>query len=300
MSYTNPSVDEQVNLPQERPLLEFGWMLAAVGLLVIVATVGVSLGAHWLVRYIPIEYEARLIEVSGVLQATLEQSAEPSIDPDEEQRRQRTQSYLQDLAVRLMRVNQEDGGFSVTVHLVPDETVNAFATLGGNIFIYQGLVDKLTTEQGLAMVLGHEIAHLNQRDPITTLGRGLAFRIVLTLLTGVAEQGAATAVLEASGGSLLLSFGRDQERAADAAALTGLTKLYGHTQGADEFFEYIAGDAGDELVELPVFLQTHPGIKERRRHIEAYARANDAPGANARSVAGGPTPLPGFVKSPQE
>ena len=302
MSFTNPPVDEQVNLPQENPLFEFSWMLFAVGLLTIVLAIGVSLGAHWLVRYIPIEYEAHLIEVSGVLQAQLKQAAQQNVDPDEEQRRAQTQTYLQQLADALVRANQESEEIAVTVHLVPDETVNAFATLGGNIFIYQGLLDQLTTEQGLAMVLGHEIAHIHHRDPITTLGRGLAFRIVVTLLTGVAEQGAASALVEATGGSMLLNFSRDQERLADAAALTGLTELYGHAHGADEFFTHIAGKAGVEvagqLVDVPIFLQTHPGVDERLDLIRSHLDDSDTLGsASLVPAKHETTPLPDFVQS---
>ena len=50
----------------------------------------------------------------------------------------------------------------MTVHAVQDPTVNAFATLGGHVFVFTGLVDSLDSENGLAMVLAHELAQPNE------------------------------------------------------------------------------------------------------------------------------------------
>lgn len=290
MSYTNPPVDEQVNLPQEHPLWEFSWMLVAVGVLVVVLVLGITFGTHWLIRYVPIEYEARLVKVSGLLDAVEEASA-PVDASSEQTRRVRVEQYLQGLADRLIASNERSPAPTVRVHLVATESVNAFATLGGNIFIHQGLLDQLQTEQGLAMVLGHEIAHIDHRDPITTLGRELAFRVALTLLTGIAEQGTAGYLVETTGGSLLLNFSREQERAADEAALDNLVELYGHPFGSSEFFDYIATSEAVDGAGVPVFLQTHPGVQERQAYIESYAARYEPQAAPL-------TDLPPYLRSP--
>lgn len=58
----------------------------------------------------------------------------------------------------------------VTVHYIDEPVINAFATIGGHVFIYRGLIDAITSENGLSMVLAHEIAHINNRHPIAALG----------------------------------------------------------------------------------------------------------------------------------
>jgi len=290
MSYTNPPVDEQVNLPKEHPLWEFSWMLFAVGALAVVLVLAITFGTHWLIRYIPIEYEARLVKVSGLLDAV--QVSHPPVDASTEQARQAaTERYLQSLADRLIASSERSPELAVRVHLVATDTANAFATLGGNIFIHQGLLDQLQTEQGLAMVLGHEIAHIAHRDPIATLGREVAFRVALTLLTGLAEQGTAGYLVETTGGSLLLNFSRDQERAADEAALRNLVGLYGHPLGSSEFFDYIASNRDGDATSVPPFLQTHPGVRERQAHIRSYTMGYERVDSSL-------TDLPDFLHSP--
>src|SRR5690606_23484107 len=87
-----------------------------------------------LVHLIPIHYEQRLI---GNWQA-----AEPDA----------RQVYLQTLSEDLARAGGLDPEL-LSVHVQTGATVNAFATLGGNIVVFQGLLDALDSEQALAFVL---------------------------------------------------------------------------------------------------------------------------------------------------
>ena len=84
------------------------------------------------------------------------------------------------------------------MHYDDDADVNAFATLGGHIVVYPGLLEAVPDENALAMVLAHEIAHVRHRHPIVGLSRS----------------------------------------AADATALETLARAYGHVGGADRFFRH--------------------------------------------------------------
>lgn len=143
--------------------------------------------------------------------------------------------------------------------------MNAFATLGGRVFILQGAIDAVQSENGLAMILAHELAHLKHRDPITAFGRG-GISALLLLATGM--QGGAE-VANLSAGALLMGFSREQERLADELALETLKQHYGHVQGAEEFFmsrnedEQGQQQQADWLERWGGFMATHPDTGTR-------------------------------------
>ena len=90
-------------------------------------------------------------------------------------------------------------GMAVTVHYDPAGTVNAFATAGGNLVFYRGLLERMPHENALAMVVAHEIAHVLHRDPLAALGGGVASTVALLVLTGNAGSRAASEALEQRG-----------------------------------------------------------------------------------------------------
>lgn len=281
-------------------------MLLAVAILAIGFVLVVTFTSQWMVRFVSFETEVRLVEASGLLDVLLDERVGDRVEANPEEqagpvpeplarsdsaRRLQVERYLQDLAGRL-HAAQNQQRLPVTVHFVATEIVNAYATLGGNIVIHQGLLDQLSSEQGLAMVLAHEMAHIEHRDPMTSLGRGLGMSFALTLLTGFSEQAAAGQLVEATGGSLLLNFSREQERRADTAALGALMDLYGHSIGATEFFDYVAATSSDDQLAVPVFMQTHPGVDERLASIRAATRRNQSAGGTVVI-----TPLPSFIST---
>ena len=56
-------------------------------------------------------------------------------------------------------------------YVVKNESVNAFATLGGHIFIFSGLIDMTDEPEELAAVLAHEIGHVEKRHVVNKLVR---------------------------------------------------------------------------------------------------------------------------------
>jgi len=53
-----------------------------------------------------------------------------------------------------------DRNWDFTFHVLEDKTVNAFAVPGGNMFLFTGLYKAMTTDDALAAVTGHEMAHV--------------------------------------------------------------------------------------------------------------------------------------------
>jgi predicted Zn-dependent protease len=252
------------------------WLGLAVALLV----AAVFLGMRWLAPLVPFSWEQRM--------------AQPVIDQwrgsaDEPPAARERRAWLQSLAERLQPAMQWPADMPVTVHWLDSEEPNAFATLGGHVFIHQGLLDRVDSENAVAMVLAHEMAHVKHRDPIVALGGGLTVGLALQAVFGGGGMvGSGSGVAgEAAAALSQLSFSRRQERAADAAALAALQAHYGHLADADAFFarmlcEELTGSA-------PEFLQTHPDTAGRVAAIRARE-------AGSSQAAGKPVPLPAFMK----
>lgn len=268
----HPEIPEGINLSKTHPLVEFGYLVLAVVGSVLAVILVAQLLAGYLVRFISFEMESDLF--LALAPESLYQSTE-ELDSGKS-------AYLQSLADRLAAEMELPSGMTVAVHYDDSDTPNAYATLGGNIVIYQGLIDQLSSENGLAMVVAHEIAHIKHRDPIMSLGRGLVSVIALSLMSGVADSGMVGSIVNITGTSLLSKFSRDQESDADQVAIEAVIGVYGSLEGADEFF--ITMSEGESELGME-FFSTHPATDNRIRRIEAAGQ----PSGNSVGML---TPLP--------
>lgn len=194
------------------------------------------------------------------------------------------QAYLQGLARRITMAQPLPEGMALRVHYVDADTVNAFATVGGHIVLFRGLLEKLPHENALAMVMAHEIAHIRHRHPIRNLGRGAVIGIALGLVSGSMGNEVLEHFLGEAGLLTQLTYSRDQEREADATAMHALVTLYGHLAGADELFQTLKEAAGGW--EPPEFLSTHPMTDSRLTRIRETAALH------SESASSPVTPLP--------
>lgn len=267
--YTNPPIPEGINVTDEHPLKEFVWLgggvLAAVVALVIVfAWLGHIVGS-----LVPFETEQRLAASIG------QYFGSPTDEPE--------RALLQTLADRLTTVDPLPEGMSVTVHVLDDEQINAFATLGGHIVVARGLLDAMPSENALALVLAHEIAHVRERHVIRTLSRGVLTSLAMAVLFGASDGDMAESFAGQAGITAGLTFSRAQERQADALALRAVHALYGHVAGATALFDVMADSA---RYTPPEWLSTHPQDGKRSDALAVLARRNGWP------MAGELTPLP--------
>jgi beta-barrel assembly-enhancing protease len=261
MKIENRPPAEGINATDESPLRELAWLLAG-GLSIVVALVfAVSLSAQWLAPRIPYAYEARLAASLPAL-ATI---------PETEQGR-RVQAELQALADRLVAHIDLPEGMTVRVGYREEPVVNAFASVGGQTVFFRGLLEKLESEDALAMVMAHEIAHLKLRHATAALGRGVAVGVLLSIISTELGRNAAGAVLGQAGVLTTLSFNRDQEREADEVALRVIAREYGHVGGAIDLFATMV-NLQKQPSALPAveFLQTHPLTAGRVSAVKAWA-----------------------------
>jgi predicted Zn-dependent protease len=155
-----------------------------------------------------------------------------------------------------------------------DATQNAFATPGGHIYVFSGLIKFLDNESQLAGVLGHEIAHADRRHTSQQLQQQYGISLLLSLVLG--ENPGQLAQIAAGLGQL--KFSRDFEREADDYSVVYLNNTSYSCDGTAGFFTK-AQSSGQQ--NPPEFLSTHPDPGAR---IEAITAKASSLGCQGRSV----------------
>ena len=165
------------------------------------------------------------------------------------------QAQLQLLANDLSNHMDLPDEMAITVHYSSAETVNAFATLGGHIFMYKGLIDQLDSQEALSMVMAHEIAHVKLRHPISSLGEGVTLAVLASVITGATGSSAGEALISSSSNLGLMKFSRDQEQDADFLAAQAINSKYGNILGAQSLFNtFHSLTANEQSKTLVIFL----------------------------------------------
>ncbi len=180
--------------------------------------------------------------------------------------------YLRSVGYRL--VTHSDAPYlPFTFFMVKNPVVNAFAAPGGFIGVHSGLMLTSQTEDEMASVLAHEIAHITQRHLLRSFEKSkqvnlaTSVGLIAAVLLGVADPSAGTAALmavQAGGVQAQLNFTRVHESEADNLGMQTLVRSGFDAQAMPAFFErlqqtsrYYGGDS------VPDFLRTHPVTTER-------------------------------------
>jgi len=154
-------------------------------------------------------------------------------------------------------------GMPISVHLVRNPVLNAFAVPGGHITFHTGLILAAEDENELAAVMAHEIAHVSQRHLPRMVAKMEAGRlpaaaaILASIVVGGQTGLAGLTVANAALLSNQLAFTRDFEREADAIGVKLLTDSGFDPTAMARFFGKLQGPSGlgDEG---PEYLRTHP------------------------------------------
>ncbi len=275
MKFKNVKVPEGINVSRHSPLADL--FILSGGAIVLFGTLGVAalLLGGLLARHMPVAWENALADavIGGF------ERPDGKTDP-------LVAAELQDLADRLGARMTLPEGLRVTVHYIDDDELNAFATLGGHVFLFRGLVERMASENALAMVMAHEIAHAANRDPAAAMGGALLLQLVLSAVLGSAPDSLEGLILGPNA-LLALGFSREAESEADRDALSAVAALYGHAAGTTRIFEIFLEEAAKaDAAEPPAFLSTHPLSAERIADIRSMARAQ------GWALDGKTTPLP--------
>ena len=154
------------------------------------------------------------------------------------------------------------------------EQINAFAMPGGKVGVYTGIFKVAKTEDDLAVVVGHEIAHVaaghgNERasQQLLAAGGAMALQVGLDDMDRLDQQMLMVAYGAGTTISLILPYSRYHESEADEIGLIYAAKAGYDPRAAIGFWERM--EAQKKGAALPEFLSTHPSDSKRLRKINA-------------------------------
>ena len=243
--YVNPQIPEDMDDSQSGHLRSFVLTFLKALAFLVVFVAAMDIAARLLAPFVPFKWEKALAPDALVAGAR-----SPSGDIEAE---------LNQLAQRLAARMDLPPGLSIAVHYDDSDTVNAMATFGGHIIVFKGLLSRMESEDALAAVLAHEIAHVKHRDVIKGLWRAVSLWLLLAAVDSSSSLGGLS---DAAAGTALMSYSRGQERQADEAAAEALGRMYGHTRGFEQSF-LILMDAAKGAPEIPEILSSHPDTAKR-------------------------------------
>lgn len=174
---------------------------------------------------------------------------------------------------RQQNASDQLAGYQWEFNLIQDDKQqNAWCMPGGKVAVYTGILPITQDETGLAVVMGHEIAHAVAKHGSERMSQGLVQQLGgQALSAALASNAPATQqmALQAFGvGSQLglLKYGRNQESEADHLGLIFMALAGYNPEGAIAFWQRM--DARENAAAAPEFLSTHPSNNTRIANIQ--------------------------------
>lgn len=167
-----------------------------------------------------------------------------------------------------------DQPFQYEFSVVRDGNINAFAVPGGYIYVHTGLLTQVQSEDELAGVLGHEVAHVHAhhlaRQQEAT--RFLNYTTLLGMLLSVVQPALGAGALAAQA-AVQLEYRREFEREADYLGARTMRAAGYEPIGMLDFFKRLQErQAVAVAAGIPPYLMTHPLSDERLTNLEAVLR----------------------------
>jgi predicted Zn-dependent protease len=148
--------------------------------------------------------------------------------------------------------------------------LNAFATPGGYIYVYAGLILYLETEDHLVGVIGHEIAHAERRHSVKQLEKQYGVSLLLSVVAGQSASQLTQIAGQIAGTIAGLAFSRGAETEADEFAVKYTKDTDYACNGVAGFFQKLEDENAPRP---PEFLSTHPNPDTRIEDINNVANA---------------------------
>ena len=190
-------------------------------------------------------------------------------------RNSRITDYVNQVGQRLA-AKSDRPNLRYTFQVVDADSINAFATMGGFVYVHRGLLKAADNEAQLASVMGHEIGHIAARHAIKQMRE----KSIAQGLLGVAGLDRSTAVNIGVQLALNLPNSRKDEYEADQRGLATLGRAgYAQSQMAAFMQKLVSGRSA------PTFLSNHPAASDRVVRLRQLAQQNPTSGTDGQNSA---------------
>lgn len=160
--------------------------------------------------------------------------------------------------------------FEFDVNVLRNDSINAFCSPGGHLFVFTGLILAMDNESEVAGVMAHELAHATQRHIAGQIERSQTIGLASLLLSlggmflgGKNVRGAGAIAPLAAAQTAMLNYSRQDEVEADQVGLSYLVAAGYPPQGMPGAFETIRRDQRLTSSGIPTYMSTHPDVGSR-------------------------------------
>jgi Zn-dependent protease with chaperone function len=243
-------------------------MMVLVATPTLAATDGINIGKPSVVRNLvpagQLENQA-----SQQYDQLKKQAAEKhALAPDDHPQVKRLRAIAARMIPFVDRFNPRAKQWKWEVILIGSKQINAFCMPGGKIAFYTGILETLKlTDDEVAMVMGHEIAHALREHARERMAKSELTQLGAGLLGELVGGGRYSGAFRAGGSLLSLKFSRDDESEADLVGLDLAARAGFNPRAGVSLWEKMTAANSSKPLE---FLSTHPAGKNRIKEIEKH------------------------------
>jgi beta-barrel assembly-enhancing protease len=170
-------------------------------------------------------------------------------------------AYLEAILAQILNSpeNKYKSQFNYNIQIINrDDVINAFATPGGYLYVYTGLLKFAESKAEVAAIIAHEVAHAERRHATSRMTKQYGIEMLLSIILGnnPSELEQIAANLFTSLG--LLKNSRDDEYEADEYSFKYLLSTPYYAGAMTDFFTRIDKDRASNPSQFDVLLSTHP------------------------------------------
>jgi len=195
-------------------------------------------------------------------------------------------AYLQSIVNQIIASPQikYKGTFAYKVQILDTNIINAFATPGGFIYVYKGLLKFADNEATIAGVLAHEIAHSERRHATKRMTQQYGISILASLVLGSNPSALAQIGANLLTGVGLLKNSRDDEYEADEYSFKYLQDTKWYPGAITYFLEKIQAQQQSSPSDFEEILSTHPLDSKRIAQINEFIKKANLPAPNENNL----------------
>ncbi len=186
----------------------------------------------------------------------------------------RLQAQIRSIGEKLSRVVKDDPGYEWDYTVIESNQANAFCLPGGKVAVYTGLLPVAENEHGLAVVMGHEIAHAMAHHGAERMAHQKLAQVgqmAVSVAAGGMDSGSQQMVMSAFGlgaqYGALLPFSRKHESEADYMGLLYVARACYDPREAPLLWERMGKASGGQPSE---FQSTHPSHETRISNFQKW------------------------------
>lgn len=155
-----------------------------------------------------------------------------------------------------------------TFRVIDKDEVNAFSLPGGYIFIFKGLIEKVDTDDELAAVIAHEIAHVVARHSVKRLQGGIGYSILQILMIATGANARDARNIDEAFGRLIMSYSIEDEALADRIAIRYLKEAGFNPMAMIDFLKKLQEVNKKAPIKPYRSYRSHPYVADRIRMVK--------------------------------